>query len=125
MEQAGEEHDQLAEYASSDGEDTLATPSPSVRVPQITGVSNGKKKRKKTPSGLGRVAPEKRIQYKFRIYRANNTYHVASIALNATVSDLIPYLNSKLLHDPEREKHRLYLKERGRGRNASRSAGLR
>jgi hypothetical protein len=52
--------------------------------------------------------------FKVRIYRANNTYHVASIGLSVTVADLTPVLNSKLV-DSERETHRLYLKERGRG----------
>ena len=53
--------------------------------------------------------------FKVRIYRANNTYHVASIALSVTVADLTPVLNTKLLLESERETHRLYLKERGRG----------
>jgi adenylate cyclase len=53
--------------------------------------------------------------FKVRIYRANNTYHVASIGLSVTVADLTPVLNNKLLAESERETHRLYLKERGRG----------
>ena len=53
--------------------------------------------------------------FKVRIYRANNTYHVASIGLSVTVADLTPVLNTKLLLESERETHRLYLKERGRG----------
>lgn len=53
--------------------------------------------------------------FKVRIYRANNTYHVASIGLTVTVADLTPVLNNKLLQESERESHRLYLKERGRG----------
>jgi adenylate cyclase len=53
--------------------------------------------------------------FKVRIYRANNTYHVASIGLSVTVADLAPVLNTKLLLESERETHRLYLKERGRG----------
>jgi adenylate cyclase len=53
--------------------------------------------------------------FKVRIYRANNTYHVASIGLSVTVANLTPVLNNKLLVESERETHRLYLKERGRG----------
>lgn len=49
-----------------------------------------------------------------RIYRANNTYHVVSCGFNVTVQTLIPRLNA-LLHEEEREEHRLYLNERGRG----------
>lgn len=118
VDQAGEENEAPAEYSTSDGEDTLVSPSPSVRSTQ----PSGKKKRKRqTSSALSRaltngsVASDRRPSFKFRIYRANNTYHVASIPLSATVGRLIPYLNNKLLFDPEREKHRLYLKERGRG----------
>jgi adenylate cyclase len=62
----------------------------------------------KTPSGYS--------SYKIRIYRTNNTFHVASIGLTVTVSELTPVLNQKLLTDGERETHRLYLKERGRGK---------
>jgi adenylate cyclase len=53
--------------------------------------------------------------YRLRIYRANNTYHVVTIGLVVTVAELIPVLNHKLLVDAEREPHRLYIKERGRG----------
>ena len=117
VDQAGEEIEAPAEYSTSDGEDTLVS-SPSVKSSQSP---QKKKRRKQTPSQLskpplnGSFSSDKRPSFKFRIYRANNTYHVASIPLNATVSKLIPYLNNKLLFDPEREKHRLYLKERGRG----------
>lgn len=103
--QGEEEIEPSAEYMSSEGEETLVSPNPSAKGPPISGAGKNKKK-----------APNRKPQYKFRIYRANNTYHVASIALNYTVGNLIPYLNGKLLHDPEREKHRLYLKERGRGK---------
>ncbi|KAF8134396.1 hypothetical protein EV363DRAFT_1561931 [Boletus edulis] len=51
-----------------------------------------------------------------RIYRANGSYHVAQIPPHATVADLIPSLNAKVLRDSERETHKLYLKERGRER---------
>lgn len=50
-----------------------------------------------------------------RIYRANGSYHVAQIPPQATVADLTPSLNAKVLRDNERETHKLYLKERGRG----------
>ncbi|KIJ18515.1 hypothetical protein PAXINDRAFT_70600 [Paxillus involutus ATCC 200175] len=51
-----------------------------------------------------------------RIYRANGSYHVAQIPPHATVADLIPSLNTKVLRDHDRESHKLYLKERGRER---------
>ncbi|KAI0784617.1 adenylate cyclase-like protein [Abortiporus biennis] len=54
--------------------------------------------------------------YKIRVYRANGAYHVVSVDLSVTVDELTPQLNKKLLLDPERETHRLYLKERGRER---------
>ena len=50
-----------------------------------------------------------------RIYRADGTYHVAPISIHSTVAELTPSLNQKLLPNLERETHKLYLKERGRG----------
>jgi hypothetical protein len=55
-------------------------------------------------------------EYRLRIYRANNVYHIVTITLGVTVASLIPVLNEKLLVDSEREPYRLYLRERGRGR---------
>ncbi|KAF7790733.1 hypothetical protein EIP86_001689 [Pleurotus ostreatoroseus] len=101
--QDDEEGESVPAYSSSDSEDGQMSPNPTMKVGHPIGSTPVKKRRKKQ-------------QFKFRIYRANNTYHVASIALNATVAALIPYLNGKLLLDPEREKHTLYLKERGRER---------
>lgn len=54
--------------------------------------------------------------YKLRVYRANGAWHVVTIDLTVTVEQLTPVLNEKLLLDPDREVHRLYLKERGRGK---------
>ncbi|KAF9227119.1 hypothetical protein BS17DRAFT_727058 [Gyrodon lividus] len=51
-----------------------------------------------------------------RIYRANGSYHVAQIPPHATVADLTPSLNARVLRDHDRETHKLYLKERGRER---------
>lgn len=53
--------------------------------------------------------------YKIRIYRANNTYHITSADLHVTVRQLSRQLDKKFRLDPEREPHRLYLKEKGRG----------
>ena len=53
--------------------------------------------------------------YKIRIYRVDNTYHITSADLNVTVKQLSKQLNKKFRLDAEREPHRLYLKERGRG----------
>jgi hypothetical protein len=65
-----------------------------------------KKKRRATMSMDGR--------FKIRVYRANNTYHLAQLSLADTVQQMIPLLNQKLKL-PDRETHKLYLKERGRG----------
>lgn len=54
--------------------------------------------------------------YKVRIYRADNTYHVAAIGLSVTVQELTPSLKRRLLQGGGREVHKLYLKERGRGK---------
>ncbi|OCH91705.1 adenylate cyclase-like protein [Obba rivulosa] len=62
------------------------------------------------------AAYSSKTKYKIRIHRADNTYHVVSITLDVTVGELTPQLNKKLLLDPERETHKLYLKERGRER---------
>ena len=53
--------------------------------------------------------------FKIRVYRANNEYHILTCSLATTVSQLAGALNSTLLNPGEREDHRLYLKERGRG----------
>jgi hypothetical protein len=53
--------------------------------------------------------------YKVRIFRADGNFHVAAIGLSVTVADLGPVLDQRLLKDKDRESHRLYLKERGRG----------
>jgi len=50
-----------------------------------------------------------------RIYRDDGSYHVAQLQQASMVADLTPLLNAKLLFDQERETHKLYLKERGRG----------
>ena len=55
--------------------------------------------------------------FKIRVYRANNEYHILTCSLATTVSQLAGALNSTLLSPGEREDHRLYLKERGRGRS--------
>ena len=55
---------------------------------------------------------------RIRIYRANNAFHLATIAPHINVASLTPALNEKLLQGKDVEMHRLYLKERGRGRLA-------
>ncbi|KAI0301034.1 hypothetical protein B0F90DRAFT_1810245 [Multifurca ochricompacta] len=54
--------------------------------------------------------------YKIRVYRANNEYHILTCGLATTVGQLSGALNATLLSPGEREDHRLYLKERGRER---------
>ncbi|EMD33719.1 hypothetical protein CERSUDRAFT_87049 [Gelatoporia subvermispora B] len=90
-------------------------------VPAISPGMNGTRSRRKRPKKLSVIgekpaAYSSKTKYKIRIHRADNTYHVVSITLDVTVGELTPQLNKKLLLDPERETHRLYLKERGRER---------
>lgn len=96
----GLDDEALSEDSSSDGEDTR----------------RHRRRRDTTSTGKTMSRYDDRDDpYRLRIYRRDNTYHVATIPLKATVSDLLPYLDRKMLHDTNREMHRLYLKERGRG----------
>lgn len=100
----------LAEGTSSEGEDCDQLRSPGGR-------RKAKKRHTLSTSGRPPRAYDDRDEpYRIRIYRRDNTYHVATIYLRSTVADLIPYLNGKMLLDTNREMHRLYLKERGRER---------
>jgi adenylate cyclase len=78
-------------------------------------ISKRKSRRRTNPRPALKSIPFTK-PFKIRIYRANNTYHVVSIGLSVTVADLTSQLLKRLLLDPERETHRLYLKERGRER---------
>jgi adenylate cyclase len=110
VEKEGEDGDE-PDYSSSDGS-VMARP-----LSLVPGAHKRKSRRKtmmkpsKTPPGYQ--------SYKIRIYRANTSHHVASIGLSVTVAELTPVLNQKLLTDTERETHKLYLKERGRGVSSS------
>jgi adenylate cyclase len=53
--------------------------------------------------------------YKIRVYRTNTEYHILTCSLATTVTQLSGVLNTIVLGLEEREDHRLYLKERGRG----------
>lgn len=99
----------LAEDTSSEGEDGSQLRSPGGRR---------KAKRRHTLSVSDRPPrgyDDRDGPYRIRIYRRDNTYHVATVRLRATVNELVPHLNGKMLLDTNREMHRLYLKERGRG----------
>jgi len=54
--------------------------------------------------------------FSIRIYRPTNAFHIVTLPLSVTVASLTPHLNEKLLEGKDTEQHRLYLKERGRGR---------
>ncbi len=111
VEPGNEDFGNAQEPTSTDDEDMLLTEGdPLVECPDVAKKKNLRKRRR---SSLGKTI--NKPTYKFRIYRADSTYHVASIELSATVKQLMKYLNNKLLLDPDRETHRLYLKERGRG----------
>jgi adenylate cyclase len=90
----------LAEDDTSGSEDILFVPTDTT-FPREHRSSSGQ-----------RISP---ANYKLRIYRANNTYHVVSIPLAATVADFLPLLVRKLLSGPDREAHKLFVKEHGRG----------
>jgi adenylate cyclase len=76
----------------------------------------GMQKRKRRRGGVrASKQPSGHKSYHIRIYRATTSYHVARIGLTVTVAELTPVLNQKLLLGSERETHRLYLKERGKG----------
>ncbi|PSR72634.1 hypothetical protein PHLCEN_2v11518 [Hermanssonia centrifuga] len=112
VEPGNEDFGNAQEPTSTDDEDMLLTEGdPLVECPDVAKKKNLRKRRR---SSLGKTI--NKPTYKFRIYRADSTYHVASIELSATVKQLMKYLNNKLLLDPDRETHRLYLKERGRER---------
>lgn len=59
--------------------------------------------------------PQSLTTYQMRIHRLDGTYHVVKCPLNKSVAELIPALNRRLLLDPTRETHSLYVKERERG----------
>ncbi|RDB15590.1 Adenylate cyclase [Hypsizygus marmoreus] len=79
-----------------------------------TAAASQRHRKTKRKVGGKRIGSEK--QYTIRIYRANNTFHIASLTPHATVAALTPALNEKLLLGKDVETHRLYLKERGRER---------
>jgi len=106
VEKEGEDADE-PDYSSSEGS-VLGRPL------SVAPGAHKRKSRRKTVIKPSKPPPGYQ-SYKIRIYRANTSHHVASIGLTVTVSELTPVLNQKLLSDGERETHKLYLKERGRG----------
>lgn len=78
--------------------------------------TSARKRRDHKPHHPSKQAPSATNKLvRVRIYRDDGSYHVAQLLQTSTVADLTPSLNAKLLLDQERETHRLYLKERGRG----------
>lgn len=102
------------EYGSSSEEDAVASPTPGPPMSTAMKRKSRRKTQSSRPNG-GRPASSHGKPFKIRIYRASNTYHVVSIGLTSTVADVTSQLIKKLL-DPDREVHRLYLKERNRER---------
>jgi len=103
------------EYGSSSEEDVSAATS---TAGPLTSTAVKRKSRRKPQSSRqngGRPGSSHGKPYRIRIYRATSTYHVVSIGLASTVSDVTSQLIKKLL-DSDREVHRLYLKERNRER---------
>lgn len=110
--------DAAADGASSCSEESVVASSS--RTPDdsstATDISTRKRMRRKTHHSHKTTSSASSAKFVLvRIYRANGSYHVAQIPPHATVADLTPSLNAKVLRDHERESHKLYLKERGRG----------
>jgi adenylate cyclase len=81
---------------------------------EATAAAAAKKDRRKTLDPVKLAAQNQK--YHVRVYRVNNSYHVVGLQLTSTVAQLLPELDRRLKIDTSREPHRLYLKERGRGR---------
>jgi adenylate cyclase len=108
VEKEGEEME--PEYSSSEESVHVAGSRPLSQ----TGPSVHKRKSRRKAAFKPKPPPG-HTTYRVRINRTNGSYHVASISLDTTVAQLTPLLNHKLLLESEREVHKLYLKERGRG----------
>ncbi|KAG6835940.1 hypothetical protein H0H93_013157 [Arthromyces matolae] len=67
-------------------------------------------KKSKRKQGKRRITP-----YTVRIYKDDDHFHEATMALTTTVAELVPLLNEKLFI-PAHETYRLYVRERGRER---------
>ncbi|KAG6865069.1 hypothetical protein C0991_005344 [Blastosporella zonata] len=60
--------------------------------------------------------PKRRVTpYTVRIYKDDDHFHEATMALSTTVAELIPLLNEKLFI-PKHDSYRLYVRERGKER---------
>ena len=110
--------DIAVDRASSGSEESVVADSS--RTPDdssiVTDITTRKRTRRKTHHAHKPTSSASSSKFVLvRIYRANGSYHVAQIPPHATVADLTPSLNAKVLRDHERETHKLYLKERGRG----------
>lgn len=53
--------------------------------------------------------------YPVKIYRADESWEILPISVDVTVADLTKLLNVTMLGENEKEIHRLFLRERGRG----------
>jgi adenylate cyclase len=112
VDRLGEEADVPVYSSSDDG------CGPNNKVGNNTSLGHKRRSRRKIAK-LGNPTPEDLAFYKIRIYRSDGTYHVASVPLSTTVAELTPVLNQKVRLRTDREVHRLYLKERGRGEIAA------
>jgi adenylate cyclase len=106
VEKEGEDPDEPG-YSSSEG-------SVAGRPLSVVASAHRRKSRRRTMMKPSKPPPGYH-SYKIRIFCANTSHHVVSIGLSVTVAELTPVLNQKLLSDQDRETHKLYLKERGRG----------
>lgn len=110
--------DAAANGASSSSEESVVASSSRTPDNSSTATDIATKKRMRRKTHYSHRTTSSASSTKFvlvRVYRANGSYHVAQIPPHATVADLTPSLNAKVLRNHERESHKLYLKERGRG----------
>jgi adenylate cyclase len=77
--------------------------------------SKRKSRRRATISRTLQSQSVENRNYKIRVYRTNTEYHILTCSLSTTVAQLSGVLNTIIHGLEEREDHRLYLKERGRG----------
>lgn len=114
MPEEGEDANE-AVYSSSDDEIVSKPTTSTTQSSHPHGDAAAKRKSRRKTTVKASKPSSSGPPFNIRIYRSNNTYHVASIKPTVTVAELTPVLNQKLLTESDRETHKLYLKERGRG----------
>jgi len=116
VEKDGEEEPDPGGHSSSEESTNINTRYTDVTSSLNSLDPNSKRKSRRKTIHSRKVPPKSNTdRVRVRIYRADGSYHVAPISIHSTVAELTPSLNQKLRAHQERETHKLYLKERGRG----------